>query len=281
MINGVTLPGFSIVFGSLFDVFFNAGMDPDVRSWEISKMGTFFPLRFSEKKKLATHLSIPPSAIIFVGIGLGTFLMTYLSNTLWIIVAERVGKKLRLRFITAVLNQDAAFYDKTQSGVLVSRLSADVILIQSMFSVSTIGVWVNPDISPTAGIEKLSNAIYNASQVLAGVIVAFIYGWKMTLVMLAMSPLMVLSGFLESSIISGKAKDAQHANAKANDIASEAFSGFKTVYSFVSERRMINKYKNNLKKAYGIGIKRAHFTGSGSGFVYLFMFAVYGYVIEE
>jgi ATP-binding cassette subfamily B (MDR/TAP) protein 1 len=280
MINGVTLPGFSIVFGSLFDVFFNAGMDPDVRSWEISKMGTVFPLRFSEKKVSYSPFH-PPLSYYF-----RRYWSRYLFNDLFIqysldIVAERVGKKLRLRFITAVLNQDAAFYDKTQSGVLVSRLSADVILIQSMFSVSTIGVWVIPDISPTAGIEKLSNAIYNASQVLAGVIVAFIYGWKMTLVMLAMSPLMVLSGFLESSIISGKAKDAQHANAKANDIASEAFSGFKTVYSFVSERSMINKYKNNLKKAYGIGIKRAHFTGSGSGFVYLFMFAVYGYVIEE
>jgi ABC-type multidrug transport system fused ATPase/permease subunit len=225
----------------------------------------------------------PSVAIIFVAIGVATFLLTYLTNLLWIVVGERITKRLRLQFMNAVLHQEGAFFDKTQSGILVSRLSADIILVQGMFKLSSLACYIASNGSShlffvTGGVsEKLGQIFYYAAQVIGGLIVAFVYGWKMTLVMLATAPVMVVVGGIQSMVLTAKSKNAQDAYAEANDIASESFSGVKTVYSFVSEKKMVDRYDENLSNAYKVGIKRAHFTGAGSGFAFFFMFAVYGY----
>jgi ATP-binding cassette, subfamily B (MDR/TAP), member 1 len=194
---------------------------------------------------------------MFFGIGCGAFLFSYLQTALWVIVGERIVLKLRALYFEKLLRQDIAFYDATQSGMLISRLSADIMLVQAGCS------------------DKLATAIQYAAQILGGVVVAFIYGWKMTLVMVACSPVIALAGAIHARLLAAKSAQGQTGYASASDVASEAIGGVRTVYSFVAEETMMGRYLALLNKAYKEGVKRAHIQGTGLGSTMLFMFSVY------
>jgi ABC-type bacteriocin/lantibiotic exporter with double-glycine peptidase domain len=65
----------------------------------------------------------------------------------------------------------------------------------------------------------------------AGVIISFVYGWELTLVVLACSPLLVLSGAAKAVVMKGF-KKTQEDTAAANQVATEAISNIRTVASF-------------------------------------------------
>lgn len=50
---------------------------------------------------------------------------------------------------------------------------------------------------------------FNIGQVIVGVVIAFIYGWKLTLVLLAMSPLFALGGVAEQQSLKSSTSGKQ------------------------------------------------------------------------
>ena len=50
---------------------------------------------------------------------------------------------------------------------------------------------------------------FNVGQVLVGIVIAFIYGWKLTLVLIAMSPLFALGGVAEQKSLQGNVSSKQ------------------------------------------------------------------------
>lgn len=194
---------------------------------------------------------------MFFGIGCGSFLFSYAQTALWVTVGERIVRRLRALYFNRLMQQEVAFYDATQSGQLISRLSADVMLVQAGVS------------------EKLATAFQYTAQILGGIIVAFVYGWKMAIVMVATSPVIALVGAFHARLLASKSQQGQTGFASANDVASETITGIRTIYSFVAEETMSERYGKLLKNAYQQGIKRAHLQGTGVGSTMLFMFSVY------
>jgi ATP-binding cassette subfamily B (MDR/TAP) protein 1 len=107
------------------------------------------------------------------------------------------------------------------------------------------------------------------AQVVGGVVLAFVSGWKMTLVMLATSPLLIGIGLMETKLFESSVKRTQKAYGKANNVANETISGIRTVYSFVAEEYMHRRFDLLLKNVYTLGIKRAHIAGLGGVFLLL------------
>ncbi len=88
------------------------------------------------------------------------------------------------------------------------------------------------------------------------IIVAFVYGWELTLVLLAMIPLMTLTnGALAWATTSLAAKEMA-AYAKAGAIAEEVLSGVRTVLAFGGEAKEIGRYEERLRGAKRSGIVR-------------------------
>jgi ABC-type bacteriocin/lantibiotic exporter with double-glycine peptidase domain len=123
--------------------------------------------------------------------------------------------------------------------------------------------------------EKFSQAFYYIAQLLSGLIVAFYYGWKMTLVLLAASPVMVLAGSLSMIFISSSSKKSQKRSGSANELANEAISGVRTVHSFNSSDSLLSHYSELIHGAAKEGIKSGHWTGIAGGTTYLLIFAIY------
>eukprot|EP01130_Rhizamoeba_saxonica_P018964 TRINITY_DN9689_c0_g1_i1.p1 TRINITY_DN9689_c0_g1~~TRINITY_DN9689_c0_g1_i1.p1 ORF type:complete len:604 (+),score=160.59 TRINITY_DN9689_c0_g1_i1:42-1853(+) len=196
-------------------------------------------------------------SMFFLGLGVAAFILTYIAMSCWSIVGEKISRKLRSRYFDALMKQEIAYFDQHSSGTLTSRLSADIILIQGGIS------------------EKFGQIFYYGAQVLGGVIISFIYGWKMTLVMLAASPLMVIAGSLQTKALTSSQEKSQDAYAAANECATESISGARTVYSFVAESIVSDTYREHLRTVFKVGKKKAHYTGFGMGFSSFFMFGIY------
>ena len=110
--------------------------------------------------------------------------------------------------------------------------------------------------------EKIGTGISLAGQLLGGIIVAFIYGWKLTLVLLSLSPLMVFAGFLQFYFFTKSATQSSKAQSKAGITAQEVISGIKTVTSFNQQDREVAKYDRDLVSIRSSGRRSAHMGGA-------------------
>jgi ATP-binding cassette subfamily B (MDR/TAP) protein 1 len=199
-----------------------------------------------------------------MALGFAVFTLSYLQTACTGIVGERVTRTLRFKLFHSIMAQEVAWFDKQSLGELVSRISADVALVQT-------GVG-----------DKVGTYFCYMGQSLVGIIVAFVYkyelveregsfsnalslfSWKMTLVLLSLSPLMAFAGMLQSAMIGRSTKNAQDNFAKANKVAEESISGFRTILSMVLEEQTIRRFVYHLD-----AISKANQTAACKSIYYL------------
>jgi len=151
-------------------------------------------------------------------------------------------RMLRAELFENLMRQHVGFYDDEthKPGTLGSKLSGDVALVQA-----------------TTG-PKLGLAIQNNVSLLAGIIIAFSYSWRLTLVVIGTAPLMILTGIGMMKIMLNKDKDVSYSG--AGSVCSEAVANIRTVASFGFEERMLGLFETSL----GSGLRtayRTHFLG--------------------
>lgn len=138
---------------------------------------------------------------------------------------ERIVARLRYDLYSSILSQDIAFFDKTKSGELVSRLSSDTTLLQKATSQAVPEVCV--------GFVKLVASIaimFWISAPLAGVTLACVF-----LIFVVVIPFGKWIGALS--------KRYQDALGKAQTRSTEALGAMRTVQSFAAEDRERARYR--------------------------------------
>ena len=108
------------------------------------------------------------------------------------------------------------------------------------------------------------------------IIVAFIYGWDLTLVIMSMIPFMIIFGGMAAKVQSSFAEKEMEAYGKAGVIAEEVLSAIRTVVAFGGQEKEIERYEKNLQGAKKSGIIRGMLTGISGGLTFGIMYAVYG-----
>jgi ATP-binding cassette, subfamily B (MDR/TAP), member 1 len=108
------------------------------------------------------------------------FVSVYLNRVSWAILAENMTKNMRGFLYSSLLRKDIGWFDHKQNsaGQLTSVLATEVQTLNGV-SVESIGVGME------AGMAML-----------IGMIIAFIFAWKVALVSLAIAPLMMIGSFL-------------------------------------------------------------------------------------
>ncbi|KAH9520278.1 Multidrug resistance protein 1 [Bulinus truncatus] len=130
--------------------------------------------------------------------------------------------------------QDMDYFDKpsNQVGSLTSKLSGDAALVQG------------------ATGSKIGLMLEAAATIIAALLIALIYGWKLTLVVLAFMPLMFLGGFVQGKVIAGASKKDRKQLQQAGKICSEVVDSIRTVVSLGREdyfHKIFNNLLNCLK----------------------------------
>ena len=59
------------------------------------------------------------------GIGLAMFVCTYVYMNIWVYTGEVNAKRIREKYLKAILRQDIAFFDKVGAGEVATRIQTD------------------------------------------------------------------------------------------------------------------------------------------------------------
>jgi ABC-type multidrug transport system fused ATPase/permease subunit len=173
-------------------------------------------------------------------------------------VNERAMADVRLAIYSKLMTLSLSFFDQRRSGELISRITADVSLLQSTFSTT------------------LAEFLRQIATLLIGITVITVMAPSLTLFMLATFPVLVLMAVLFGRKIRKLSKKTQDELADANIIVEETLQAVQAVKSFTSELIEIKKYNHSLSSVVGTALKAATYRGLFISFV---IFALFGGIV--
>ncbi len=141
----------------------------------------------------------------------------------------------------AILKQDVAFFDDEDhaTGILTARLSSDAQKIQGLTGVS------------------LGTVLQISTNLVGGMLISLIYGWKLALVGMSVLPLMILAGSFRLKVLTYFAEKSKQAYARSAQLACESVAAIRTVQSLTRERDVHSKYLHLLANPLKDGFKNA------------------------
>ncbi|XP_062035527.1 ATP-dependent translocase ABCB1 isoform X1 [Lepus europaeus] len=252
IIHGAALPLMMLVFGDMTDSFSNAGnmIPANISNLTISNISTSEIYERLEQE-MTTY------AYYYSGIGAGVLVAAYIQVSFWCLAAGRQIFRIRKQFFHSIMRQEIGWFDVHDVGELNTRLTDDVSKI-------------NEGIGDKIGMFFQSMATF-----FTGFIVGFTRGWKLTLVILAISPVLGLSAALWAKIMSSFTDKELLAYAKAGAVAEEVLAAIRTVIAFGGQQKELERYNKNLEEAKRIGIKKAITANISVGVAFLLIYASY------
>lgn len=149
------------------------------------------------------------------------YLHTYLSG--WL--GQSIIKDLRIQLYQHVLNLQLKFYDRTPIGRLVTRNVSDIETLSNVF---------------TQGIAAL---VGDVLQIVFILLLMFITDWQLTLVSLALLPLLFLSTYIFKEKVKRAFDETRAAVSNLNSFVQEHITGMSIVQIFNSEAVEYQKFK--------------------------------------
>ncbi|PQQ01602.1 hypothetical protein Pyn_33202 [Prunus yedoensis var. nudiflora] len=172
-----------------------------------------------------------------------------------------VGGKLveRIRSLTfeKVVYQQISWFDDpaNSSGAIGARLSSDASTLKSLVG------------------DALALVAQNIATILAGLIIAFTANWKLALIVLAVSPLLILQGTLQTKFLKGFVQMPRSLMyEEASQVANDAIGSIRTVASFCSEKKVMDAYQKKCDAPMKQGVRLGVVSGAGFGFSFFAMF---------
>ncbi|KAL4570475.1 hypothetical protein LXL04_026130 [Taraxacum kok-saghyz] len=204
-----------------------------------------------EVKKIATLFCCG------AGISITVYAITHLCFG---IVAERLTLRVRQKMFSAILRNEIGWFDDTNntSSMLASRLESDATLLR------------------TVVVDRSTILIQNLGLIMTSFVIAFILNWRLTLVVMAMYPLIISGHISEKMFMKGYGGDLSKAYLKANMLAGEAVSNIRTVAAFCSENKVLDLYSRELVGPSKQSFNRGQIAGLFYGVSQFFIFSSYG-----
>ncbi|TPX56446.1 hypothetical protein PhCBS80983_g04538 [Powellomyces hirtus] len=248
---GVTMPGLALVLGDIIG---------DFVTFEVARMQLRMGLISEQEYNAAVDKFsdvVRHNCILFLSIGIATMVACYIMQMSWMISGERQAKRVRRKFINAVMSQDVKWFDVHQTGELTTKLTSDTLLFQEGIS------------------EKVSLSFSYIVQFFTGFIIAFIRSWRLTLVLIAVLPAFGVSGAVVGKAFAAGASRSQEAYGKAGAVAQEVLSNIRTVVAFGGQKRASSKFTLLLDEAVKANVRRGWITGAGFGVFFGLLYGMF------
>uniref|UniRef100_A0A9J8D2X0 ATP-binding cassette sub-family B member 5 n=1 Tax=Cyprinus carpio carpio TaxID=630221 RepID=A0A9J8D2X0_CYPCA len=238
--HGIALPLMCVVFGQMTDSFVLSG-----------QKGNLTGIFNSIEDKMTEH------AYYFVAIGAAVLILGTFQVMLFLLTAAKQTKRIREKYFHAILHQQMSWFDMHQIGELNIRLTDNINTINDGLG------------------DKICVFVQFFCTFIAGLIIGLIYGWKLTLVILAVSPLLAGSAAVWSKILASLTSKELTAYANAGAVAEEILFAFRTVVAFNGQKKAVEKYEKNLVEAKNFGVKKAITTNVSMGLTQFIIFGTY------
>lgn len=243
---GAVQPLMTIVFGSLTTAFLEFS--------NALLFGGDIPAARRHLEHEITH-----GVLFLVYIGIAMFTATYIYSAAWVESGAVITRRIREKYLQAVLRQDIAYFDVVGAGEITTRIQSDIQLIQEGIS------------------DKIPMSVMFISAFVTGFIVAYVKSWQLALALSSMIPCIIIAGALMNAVTAKLQQAELDRVSKAASIAEEALATLRTAKAFGIEDNLVELYDESNRQATRFGIKRSLFQGIGMG---VFFFVIYsGYAL--
>ncbi len=193
-------------------------------------------------------------------IGILTFqaLFSFFRLSLFVNFTENTLANLRLALYSNLIKLPMSFFSQKRVGELNSRISSDITQIQ--------------DTLTTTIAEFLRQFIL----IIGGVILLATQSIKLTLMMLAVVPLVAVAAVIFGRFISKFSKNVQDQVAESQVIVEETLQGISNVKAFANEWYEIARYKGKINEIVTIAIKGGQYRGYFASFI---IFCLFGSIV--
>lgn len=194
-----------------------------------------------------------------VAMAMGTFAALRFYLVSWL--GERVVADLRNAVYRHVVRLDPTFFEVTKTGEVLSRLTTDTTLIQSISG---------------AG---LSFALRAALNLIGATVMLAITSPKLTGMIFLLVPLVIVPIILIGRRVRILSRASQDRIADSSGLAGETLNAISTVQAFTMENLQSERFRETVHIAFRTGVKRIRVRALMSGTAILFIFGAITFVL--
>ncbi|NXL14216.1 ABCBB protein, partial [Setophaga kirtlandii] len=269
VVHGVAQPAVLLVFGAMADTFIEYDIemqelkDPNKTCVNNTIVWINGTIHQNEKNTtircglLDIEHEMTKFAGYYAGIGCAILVLGYLQICFWVMSAARQIQKIRKAYFRKIMRMDIGWFDCTSVGELNTRISDDVNKINEAIA------------------DQVAVFIQRITTFVGGFLLGFVSGWKLTLVIIAVSPLLGVGAALYGLAVAKLTGRELKAYAKAGAVADEVLSSIRTVAAFGGEKKEVERYDKNLVFAQHWGIRKGMIMGLFSGYMWCIIFLSY------
>jgi ABC-type bacteriocin/lantibiotic exporter with double-glycine peptidase domain len=190
-------------------------------------------------------------AVALMGILVLQAIFSFFRISLFVNFTENSLSNIRFALYENLDKLPMSFYSQKRVGELNSRISADISQLQDTFT-TTIAEFLRQFILIIGGFVILGNI-----------------SPKLTLMMLAIVPIVAVAAVIFGRFIRKYGKKTQDKVAESQVIVEETLHGISNVKAFANEWYEIQRYKNKIKEIVKIAIKGGQYRGYFASFIIL------------
>ncbi|CDW86275.1 abc transporter [Stylonychia lemnae] len=212
----------------------------------------------------------------FMGLVLAAGLSDFLNNGIHKHLSENLTNNVRVKLYSSIMRKGFAWFDnqKRTPGILSGYLTEEIRHLNGLTS------------------QAINNTLESIFCLLIGILIAFFNSWRLALIGMVASPMVVIGGVALQIALWNRAQNHTKAGSKekvkiqpydlANSLISEVLTNYKTVISFGPKNigYLIEKYNLLLLEPQRNAIKYAHYSGIMYGYsmssMYLFAALMFG-----
>lgn len=153
-------------------------------------------------------------------------------------LGERVVADIRTRVYDRVIRMDPTFFETTQTGEVLSRLTTDTTLVQSVSGVS------------------LSIALRTSVNLVGGLVMLALTSVKLTIYIMMGIPLVILPMIIVGRRIRRQSRVTQDRVADTSGLADETLNAIQTVQAFTLEPLQSERYSEAVAESFRAAVRR-------------------------
>jgi len=153
-------------------------------------------------------------------------------------LGERVVADIRTQVYDRVIRMDPTFFETTRTGEVLSRLTADTTLVQSVSGVS------------------LSIALRTTVNLVGGLVMLALTSVQLTVYIMLGIPLVILPLIVVGRRIRSQSRDTQDRVADTSSLADETLNAIQTVQSFTLEPLQSERYGRAVAESFRAAVRR-------------------------
>lgn len=261
--NGLKKARALMVYLLEFKYYFLAGMLALVLS---SSFFMVFPVAAGELLNVADGkgrygLSINQIGLLFVILLILQGMLSYLRVWTFAIVSEKGMANIRKAFYQKLVSLPITFFEENRVGELTSRSASDVQQLQDAIAIT------------------FAEFVRQIITLVIGLVILIVLTGKLTLLMLATLPFVVISAYYFGRYIRKLSKERQDELAKTNTVIEETLQAIYAVKSYTNEWYEVLRYGKSIDKVVNVSLRYANVRGVFFVYIITVLFGVMFFIL--